>query len=210
MGNCVERWTGHSASATELIHRERYTYKITPTNGKPYERELVVKDTAHAQASMSITDEEVTKAIELAKKAGPCNEAALQWAMGNIGTTVGNGQCSEVGDGVVGAAGAKPVRWGGAPNGQSPVWGMEKDIKEAAPGDVIQFWDCQFEGKDYHEFRGEAAKGHMHTAVCLHNVSPGVLEVLEQNIAASPLIRSKLDFNDVKSGVFTVYRLEKK
>jgi hypothetical protein len=184
-----------------------YSYNFSPTlaaSFAPYTRAHEV-----VQGGAGIPDLE--EVLAAAAAAGPLNAAALQQTAQVVGTKVGGGECSDFGAAVATGTRAQAPTWDGPPSGRNGVWGRPVSLDEAAPGDVLQFYAVKLRGMkgsmEYHEERGRPEDQHMHTAVVCGVEGPRVLSVLEQNISGSPVILSRLNFNDLVEGEVHAYRL---
>jgi hypothetical protein len=116
------------------------------------------------------------------------NEKVLQYAKDHVGEKVGNGQCTALAFEALRFAGAKRF----PPSGDDAdyVWGKRlASLKEAKPGDVLQFRDAVFKGK------GRLPDGRRgswrqwfphHTAIVSGSKNGGkVLLIIHQNFVAS-------------------------
>src|SRR5262245_9789491 len=117
---------------------------------------------------------DLADALDRAKKQ---TDAALQvcgrvkdFALANIGRSFGRGECTDFVDAALAAAKAKP--------GRNYVWGAGPvDLKNAVPGQVIQFWDARFKSPDGNSWWA-ASK---HSAI-ITGVKGPRLTLVEQNV----------------------------
>ena len=92
------------------------------------------------------------------------------------------------------AAGARP--------GSNYVWGTRvNQITEVKPGDIVQMFNARFENPDGSSTWSTGP----HTAV-ITAVNGTELNVLEQNVAGSPVQAGKLDLRYMKGGSLAIYR----
>jgi hypothetical protein len=140
----------------------------------------------------------------------------------HVGKKVGGGECSSLAYAALKAAGAKELNdFNNNPGDGDYVWGRHvytvtaqqgTAVEEAAggnkikPGDVVQFRDATFEGRQ----NGRSysmAYGH-HTAVVLKmNRRTGVMKILEQNVNGKRYVQQgTLVLKDLRSGWLRVYR----
>ena len=115
----------------------------------------------------------------------------LAFAKAHVGEVLGEARCSELADMALVASGARSFTDFTPPGSDEDyVWGTPVDVKDARPGDVVQFKDVEIatttttSGGHYHE-RYEAAR---QTAVVDEN-DGGAMVVFEQNVGGDPAVR---------------------
>ncbi|HEY7617156.1 MAG TPA: hypothetical protein VH744_10160, partial [Terriglobales bacterium] len=106
-------------------------------------------------------------------------EKIKAWASGKIGEKFGDGSCYDLVDKALRSVGAKTAAdFGRVTLTADYIWGTPIDLRDARPGDIIQFRDVKFVGKD-----GKwEAYGH-HSAIVAANKANGQIVVLQQNVA---------------------------
>jgi hypothetical protein len=119
------------------------------------------------------------------------NQDVLVWARGKIGRQVGKGECWDLADQALKKAGAESSTTTGKDDDY--VWGDEIPLKDAQPGDVLQFRDFTVTTRvdtkvTYADGSGseswsekKANRGH-HTAIVDAVTGPNELKVLEQHV----------------------------
>jgi hypothetical protein len=122
------------------------------------------------------------------------NQAVVNYARSVVGQRIGNGQCTELATAALQAAGARPA--------QSYNWGERLNgTNELQPGDILQMFSASF---SYPDGRQAWSTG-PHTAVVV-SVRGSTIEVLEQNVAGSPVQRGTYDMNCMTAGRMEYYR----
>lgn len=122
------------------------------------------------------------------------NQKIVQWATGKTGQPVGAGrQCWDLADKALRTSGAKgSADLGPMGTDADYVWGDEIDLKDAIPGDVLQYRDFDMTivtttettfDDGYVEIKTQTAnETHPHhTAIVANNAGGGAITVLEQN-----------------------------
>jgi hypothetical protein len=122
------------------------------------------------------------------------NQKILQWASGQVGKSVGAGECWDLAESALSKSGAGGSSDFGGPTDSDGdyVWGDEVDLKDVLPGDVLQYRDYEmtktttttatFADGSSSDDTVYVAVGHPHhTAIVSKNPGAGALTVLEQN-----------------------------
>ena len=152
------------------------------------------------------------------------NDRVVAFCKDNLGQKVGDGECSDLADAALNQAGAKPrTSFKESPKKGDYVWGklvVELEMKDGSqketkvpkmriqPGDVIQFGDARFEGKNLRGFENYFTTFPHHTAVVL-DVKKGenALTALEQNVNEKKfVVENQYRLTDLKTGWVRVYR----
>jgi hypothetical protein len=152
------------------------------------------------------------------------NEKVIQFCKDHRGKQVGGGQCTDLAEAALKHADAKPrTAFKDNPGQGDYVWGelvyaleMKDDTRKESkdpkrtiqPGDVIQYRDATFKGKDLRGFENYEAACPHHTAVVLEVMkAPNVLAVLEQNVDGRRIVaESSYRLTDLKTGWLRIYR----
>jgi hypothetical protein len=156
------------------------------------------------------------------------NDKVVEFCNDHLGEKVGEGECSNLAEAALQHAGAKPwTTFKESPGAGDYVWGKfvyalameagspkETKIPEMSmqPGDVIQFRDARFTGKNLRGFKEYEVNSPHHTAVILDvKKAAGVITVFEQNIDGKKIVaKSAYRLTDLRTGWFRVYRPEEK
>jgi hypothetical protein len=115
----------------------------------------------------------------------------LAFAQAAVGRTIGTGQCAELADQALTAAGANTFSdYAAHTDGDDYVWGTRVALQDARPGDIIQFRDYSVtvtarSGIDESTTDWEWAH---HTAIVEQNVGIALL-ILEQNVDGSQTVK---------------------
>jgi hypothetical protein len=122
------------------------------------------------------------------------NQKVLLWANGKVGRNVGAGECWDLANAALGAAGAGTSSdFGPTGDDDDYVWGDPiADLKDVIPGDILQYRDyamhtetrteVSFDDESGTVFTQFADIGHAHhTSLIARNAGNGDLTVLEQN-----------------------------
>lgn len=142
--------------------------------------------------------------------------ALVGFAVGNLGKTVGGGQCADLPAEGLTTVGAKPFgSWQDFPSEGDYVWGKrsatltpESNQSDLKPGEVLQFRDVKIvtrSGNAKFTFRAEH-----HTAI-VEGFDPQtrVAKILEQNSQGRTYVtRGSIDLKGLQSGTIWVYRPE--
>lgn len=121
------------------------------------------------------------------------NQKVILWASGKVGQRVGAGECWDLANSALKYAGAGTSSdFGPTGDDADYVWGNAVDLKDALPGDILQYRDyvqttttkTEVEFADGHSWDDESwveiSHDH-HTSVVSKNTGNGALTVLEQN-----------------------------
>ncbi len=125
------------------------------------------------------------------------NQAVLKYASAQVGKTVGNGECWTLAAEALKAAGAKHA------NGYTYGRKLGKD-EAVKPGDVMQFTSCVFKGGDSHHWWTVTLGFPNHTAVVKAVLNAKKYQILQQH--PGPVSVATINFNDLKSGSYEVWR----
>ena len=122
------------------------------------------------------------------------NQKVVVWTSGQVGKSIGAGECWDLADRALKQAGAgSSADFGPTGDDADYVWGTEvPDLKDAQPGDILQYRDylmttkttieVTFEDDYGYESWSEATDGRPHhTAIVATTPGNGALTVLEQN-----------------------------
>ena len=137
-----------------------------------------------ALALVGASDPPPKKKAEKAVELPPLNKKVVDFACVHLGRKVGNGQCTRLAEEALKSAGARRMENSGLD--ADYVWGREiKSVKEALPGDILQFRDAVFAGRTV--TRSRITTWHTeyphHTAVVSEIRDGGkTLVILHQNI----------------------------
>lgn len=160
----------------------------------------------------------------VAEQPSTINDKVVQFCKDHRDEKVGKGECTHLASAALKHAGAKPhTAFKDAPGKEDYVWGelvyvlemKEKSLKETkvpkksiAPGDVIQFRDAVFKGKDLRGFPVYETSCPHHTSVVLAvKTDENILTVLEQNVDGKrKVLESAYRLTDLKSGWLRIYR----
>ncbi len=121
------------------------------------------------------------------------NRKVVAFAVANLGRRVGDGECWTLAAEALKQSGAQP------PKGY--VFGRAIPLKEAKPGDILQFRSARFETARERKLLGTPH----HTAI-LYATRDGKTFVLNQNFGSKKVTTLDLDFGDLVSGSVIVYR----
>ena len=129
----------------------------------------------------------------------PLNQGVLKYATAQVGKKVGNGECWTLA--------AEALKDAGAKHANGYTFGRKLDKAEPVlPGDVMQFTSARFAGHSgRRSWTVELGFPH-HTAVVQAVEGPTKYRILEQN--PGPVKAATIDFKDLKSGSYEVYRPE--
>lgn len=121
------------------------------------------------------------------------NDGVVNYARSMVGQKVGNGQCTELAIAALRSVNAEVK--------MDYTWGQEVRVDEVQPGDVMQLQSPSFEYSDGRKFWSDGP----HTAVVV-GVKGSEIEVLEQNVAGSPVQAGQYDARYLKAGTMKFYR----
>jgi hypothetical protein len=117
--------------------------------------------------------------------------SVLAFARARLGRLVGGGECAELADHALVAAGARTFgAYAGLTQGDDYVWGHPVSLRDARPGDILQFRDFVAE-TSIRSRAGESESSDVyshHTAILEANLGDSLL-VLEQNAAPDRSVR---------------------
>ena len=152
------------------------------------------------------------------------NGKVVKFCKNNLGKEVGSGECYDLAAAALQYADAKPQNGSeDSPNAGDYVWGKlvyalettdgsQKETKvpkmSVQPGDVIQFRDAKFEGKNLRGFETYFTIFPHHTAVVSEvGKADEVLTALEQNVNDKRVVTANAyRLSDLKTGWVRVYR----
>jgi hypothetical protein len=152
------------------------------------------------------------------------SEQVVKFCKDNLRNKVGDGECYDLAEAALKQAGAKlQTEFKDSPKAGDYVWGKlaytieivggsQKVTKDPTinlqPGDVLQFGDARFEGKNLRGFEKYTTMFPHHTAVVLDvNKADGILTALEQNVNGKRIVmENTYRLTDLKSGWVRVYR----
>jgi len=117
--------------------------------------------------------------------------SVLAFARAHLGQVLGTGQCAELANLALTASGARSFYdYSGVTKGDDYVWGLPIDVRDARPGDVLQFKDYAFVartrtpgGEDADEMDADH-----HTAIVEENRN-GLIAAIDQNDGETPAVR---------------------
>ena len=122
------------------------------------------------------------------------NDDVLSWARGRLGQRVGRGECFDLADQALRAAGAKSAAdYGPVTATTDYIWGSAVQFSSAQAGDVIQFrnYRCTITTTTRRDYSGggfdestetQTQERPHHTAILQSVGSNGQLTILEQNV----------------------------
>lgn len=152
------------------------------------------------------------------------SDKVVKFCKDHLGKKVGEGECVNLAEAALKYAGAKPrTAFKESPNNGDFVWGelvytleikdnSQKETKVAKmsiqPGDVIQFRDARFKGRNLRGFPiYETACPHHTSIVLAVKKEKNVLTVLEQNVNGKRMVvESAYRLTDLKTGWLRIYR----
>lgn len=128
------------------------------------------------------------------------NQDVQQYATGNIGTQIGDGECFTLADRALRRAGARSAaHYGTVTANADYVWGRQVSLRELVPGDVIQFRNYRVTITTVTTVRTQTGGGGWsentqtesrtdsrphHTAIVDNVRAHGSVAVLEQNVGS--------------------------
>jgi hypothetical protein len=118
------------------------------------------------------------------------NQKVVQWSAGKVGQHLGRGECWDLANQALKAAGANTSTTTGADDDY--VWGTTVALNQVIPGDILQFRDYTVttktttkvtfdDGSWSQDTATETEEREHHTAVISRALSPFGLEIFEQN-----------------------------
>jgi len=121
------------------------------------------------------------------------NRKIVAFAVNNLGRRVGDGECWTLAAEALKQSGAQPPR--------GYVFGRAISLKEASPGDILQFKTARFETARERKLLGTPN----HTAI-VYATRDGKTFVLHQNFGSKKVTTLDLDFQNLVSGSVIAYR----
>jgi hypothetical protein len=152
----------------------------------------------------------VANADEKPEPLPPLNEKVFEFAKGNLGKPVGDGVCITLAVEALREAGAKRGSFRD-PNGDY-TWGDPvPDLKDALPGDILQFRDAVFQGQRSLG-RGRTTRWHAeyphHTAIVAKVERQGkLITIYHQNVATKG--KDETEKGKVQEGELRMESLQK-
>jgi len=108
---------------------------------------LVLLTLAGTTAGLAAGKPPAKKLRDRAPELPPLNRGVLDFARGQVGRSVGDGECTALAVAALSAAGGARPEFRGS--GGDYVWGEEvTDRREVLPGDILQFRAAVFRGRD--------------------------------------------------------------
>lgn len=152
----------------------------------------------------------------------PINDRVVKFCKAKLGKAVGDGECGSLVTEALTAAGARTSRdYKDHPNDGDYVWGEQvyllevkagKRTEEAAkgqkvrPGDVVQFRDAKFSGRNAGGFYLTSSPHHTAVVAAVQN-NGRTLAVLHQNANGKKVVTQQAyHLADLKEGWVRVYR----
>jgi hypothetical protein len=120
------------------------------------------------------------------------NRGVLDFAQSKLGQQVGRGECWDLANEALIAAGAQPA------NGYT----FGTVVTQPIPGDIIQFYNARFESNgSWHQM------GSPHHTAIIEKVQGNTITMLHQNVNGNRTVqRMTLDLSTKTSGSYTFYR----
>ena len=121
------------------------------------------------------------------------NQKVIQWAGGQVGKRIGAGECWDLADKALRQAGARSSADFGPMGADADyVWGTEVALKDALPGDILQYRDYVMttttitevmfaDDSGWTSDTEQTVERPHHTAILQKNPGNGAITVLEQN-----------------------------
>ncbi|NQV29026.1 MAG: CHAP domain-containing protein [Rhodopirellula sp.] len=155
------------------------------------------QDQSVLQAVGATTDANTTGTTAPRRPPGPISEIqreVVNFAAGSIGQQIGRGECWDLADQALRAAGAEP------PKGYT--FGTPVPLNEIQPGDILQFTSARFDEPGYWTIMGMPN----HTAV-VHAVGDTRAFILQQNFDGKRYVTTyDLNLNNLTSGQLEAFR----
>jgi len=118
------------------------------------------------------------------------NSQVLQYCAHNLGTSVGRGECYDLADFALRAAGARSAPdFGTITDDADYVWGTETTLMRAQPGDIVQFRNFRVRVDNVDGWREDTRGAPNHTAIIKEILSNGRVMLYEQNVGTGPSAR---------------------
>jgi hypothetical protein len=119
----------------------------------------------------------------------------LSFAEARMGQTIGRGECTDLVDAALADARAVPQR--------NYVWGSPVQLQNAAPGDIIQFFNTSFTSPDGRSQWGTSTQ---HTAI-IAAVNGSRVTLIEQNVNNNrSVLSNSYDLSWSHTGTFIIYQ----
>ncbi len=126
------------------------------------------------------------------------NDAVVSFAMANLGTQVGDGQCWTLVDQALKAAGADTS------GDAAYVWGNPIGLDALAPGDVLQFENVHFQGAT--PDGGWYSQDFPHHSAIVYSVDGNKITLLNQNVNGDMTVQfTTINLDDWQSGTISAY-----
>lgn len=121
------------------------------------------------------------------------NTTVLQWASAQLGKQIGAGECWDLANSALGQAGAGTSSdFGPMGDDDDYIWGSEVALKDALPGDILQYRDYEMttttttdvtfaDGTGWTDSPYVTVGHPHHTSILSKNPGTGAITVLEQN-----------------------------
>lgn len=152
------------------------------------------------------------------------NPKVLQWASGQVGKQIGAGECWDLANKALLQAGAGTSSdFGPMGSDDDYIWGDEVALKDALPGDILQYrdyvmtttttTDVTFSDDSGSNDSVSVPVNHPHhTAILSTNPGTGVLKVLEQNYKShhEPVRSSTIRWKDAPTTTTTTRKQMKR
>ena len=118
--------------------------------------------------------------------------SVLAFALAHLGQVLGTGQCAELAHLALTASGARSFYdYTGVTKGDDYVWGVPIDVRDARPGDVLQFKDYAFVARTQRGGDSDEMDADHHTAIVEANRN-GLIAAIDQNDGEEPAVRRAL------------------
>jgi hypothetical protein len=126
------------------------------------------------------------------------NDAVLSFAVANLGTQVGDGQCWTLVDQALKAAGADTS------GDAACIWGNPIGLNALAPGDVLQFENVHFQGAT--AGGGWYWQDFPHHTAIVYAVNGSQITLLNQNVNGDMTVQfTTINLDDWQSGTISAY-----
>jgi hypothetical protein len=126
------------------------------------------------------------------------NDAVVSFAMANLGTQVGDGQCWTLVDQALKAAGADTS------GDAACIWGNPIGLDAIVPGDVLQFENVRFQGAT--PGGGWYFQDFPHHSAIVYSVDGTKITMLNQNVNGDMTVQfTTIDLADWQSGTISAF-----
>jgi hypothetical protein len=126
------------------------------------------------------------------------NAFVLGYAESHLGEEVGRGECWDLADAALKAAGADTKGDGDC------VWGKAVALGDVTPGDVLQFENAHFEHSDA---SGSFWSDYPHHTAIVSSVKGRTITMLNQNVNGDKKVQySTINLDDLKRGTVQAYQ----